>query len=216
MRAIAAGSDLSEAASGVLAGMLYERLQDKPRVSLALSGGRTPWPVFRSLAETVLDWRRVDVYQVDERVAPVGDSARNLTGLNETLLDRVPASVHPMPVSELDLEAAAARYAAELPAVLDIVHLGLGADGHTASLVPGDPVLDVDDRPVAITQPYQGHRRMTLTFAGLARAARIVWIVAGADKAPVLARLRDGDAGIPAGRVPRAQAIVITDEVTRQ
>ncbi len=213
MRIIVAGSDLVEVASGVLAGALHECLEQGDRVSLALSGGRTPWPVFRSLAETKLDWARVDVYQVDERVAPEGDPARNLTGLREALLDRVPVTVHPMPVNEPDLEAAAERYAASLPPVLDIVHLGLGVDGHTASLVPDDPVLETD-RTVAMTQLYEGRARMTLTFPALERAARIVWIVAGADKAPMLTRLRAADPSIPAGRVSQARALLVTDEVS--
>ena len=210
MRIIVAGSDLVEVASGVLAGALHECLEQSDRVSLALSGGRTPWPVFRSLAETKLDWARVDVYQVDERVAPEGDPARNLTGLREALLDRVPVTVHPMPVNEPDLEAAAERYAASLPPVLDIVHLGLGVDGHTASLVPDDPVLETD-RTVATTQVYQGRARMTLTFPALERAARIVWIVAGADKAPMLTRLSAADPSIPAGRVSQARALLVTE-----
>lgn len=216
MRTIRAGNDWVEVASGVLAGALHERLEERERASLALSGGSTPWPVFRALAEMKLDWARVDVYQVDERVAPAGDRARNLTGLREALLDRVRATVHPMPVEDPDLESAADRYAASLPRGLDVVHLGLGADGHTASLVPGDPVLEVRDRPVAITAPYQGRRRMTLTFAALERAARIVWIVrgAGSDKATVLSRLRATDPGIPAGRVPQSRALLITDEVS--
>jgi len=213
MRIIVAGSDLVEVASGVLAGALHECLEQGDRVSLALSGGRTPWPVFRSLAETKLDWARVDVYQVDERVAPEGDPARNLTGLREALLDRVPVNVHPMPVNEPDLEAAAERYAASLPPVLDIVHLGLGVDGHTASLVPDDPVLETD-RTVAMTQLYEGRARMTLTFPALERAARIVWIVAGADKAPMLPRLRAADPSIPAGRVSQARALLVADEVS--
>ena len=210
MRIIVAGSDLVEVASGVLAGALHECFEQGDRVSLALSGGRTPWPVFRSLAETKLDWARVDVFQVDERVAPEGDPARNLTGLREALLDRVPVTVHPMPVNEPDLEAAAERYAASLPPVLDIVHLGLGVDGHTASLVPDDPVLGTD-RTVAMTQVYQGRARMTLTFPALERAARIVWIVAGADKAPMLTRLRAADPSIPAGRVSQARALLVTE-----
>lgn len=211
MRVIRAGTDLSATATGVLSRALADALGAKPRVSMAVSGGSTPWPIFRSLARTPIDWQRVDVYQVDERVAPDGNPARNLTGLREALLDRIPAVVHPMPVDEPNLDAAAERYAADLPEVLDVVHLGLGDDGHTASLVPGDPVLAITDRAVALTAPYRGHRRMTLTFPALARAASIVWIAAGTEKAPMIQRLIDADPSIPAGRVPRERAVLLTD-----
>ena len=211
MRVVRAGPNWAEAAAGVLVRALTVRLREKPRVSLALSGGQTPLPVFRAVAETRLDWRRIDIYQVDERVAAHGDPARNLTGLTEALLDRVPATMMPMPVEEPDLEAAADRYAALLPAVLDVVQLGIGDDGHTASLIPGDAVLDVTDRTVAVTQAYRGHRRMTLTFPALQRAASIVWIAVAAGKVPMLQRLLDADPTIPAGRVSQKRAILVTD-----
>jgi 6-phosphogluconolactonase len=215
MEIIRAQRDLVEVASGVLRSALEGCLRRKARVALALSGGQTPWAVFRLLAKAELDWSRVDVYQVDERIAPTGDPARNLQGLRDALLDHVPAKVFPMPVEESDLESAAERYENTLPDLLDIVHLGLGDDGHTASLVPGDPVLDVSDRLVAVTRPYRGHRRMTFTFAALERADKIVWIVAGADKAGVLSRLIAADPGIPAGRVPQSRAVLVTDGITR-
>ncbi len=210
MRVVRAGPDLTEAAAAVLVRSLMDHLRDKRRVSLALSGGRTPWSILSSLARTDLEWNRVDIYQVDERVAPDGDLARNLTGLTTALLEHVPATAYPMPVQGTDLEAAAVRYAAELPEVLDIVHLGLGDDGHTASLVPGDPVLDVVDRRVAVTTPYKGHRRMTLTFPAFERVGSIIWIVAGADKASMVERLLAADPTIPAGRVPQKRAVLIT------
>jgi 6-phosphogluconolactonase len=213
MRVIRAGSSLPATAASVLVRALEDRLQQKPRVSFAVSGGRTPWPVFGALVEAPLDWSRIDLYQVDERVAPFGDPARNLTGLTQTLLDEVPAKMHPMPVNEPDLDAAAERYGAALPRSLDIVHLGLGDDGHTASLVPGDTVLHVTDRPVAVTQAYRGHRRMTLTFAALQRADSIVWIVSASGKVPMLERLIRADPTIAAGCVPQAHAVLLTDEV---
>ncbi len=212
MREVRAGSDLARTAADVMASALGDALREKPRVSLALSGGSTPWPVFRQLADAPLDWRRIDVYQVDERVAPAGDPVRNLRGINEALLERAPARAHPMPVESADLDAAAADYAAALPDALDVVHLGLGDDGHTASLVPGDPVLDVSDRLVAITQPYRGHRRMTLTYPALNRARSIVWIVSAAGKAAALRKLRRAESSIPAGRVEQAHAVLLTDE----
>lgn len=212
MREVRAGPKLVKTAADVIAKRLGDCLRDKPRVSLALSGGSTPWPVFRLLAEVPLDWQRVDIYQVDERVAPAGDPARNLTSLNETLLDRAPAMVHPMPVDELDLRAAAMRYEAELPDALDLVHLGLGEDGHTASLVPNDPALEVTDHRVAVTQPYRGRPRMTLTLPALNGAGYIVWIVSSAGKDWALQKLRSGDAAITAARVDQTRAVLLTDE----
>lgn len=215
MRVICAEDDLPEAAAGALSRALQSALLRKPRVSLALSGGSTPLPALKRLARADLDWTRVDIYQVDERIAPAGDPARNLVGLSTALLDHVPAALHPMLVEAADLEVAAAQYAADLPGALDVVHLGIGDDGHTASLVPGDPVLDVTDRQVAITQPYRGHRRMTLTFPALERAGAIIWIVSGASKAHMVERLLAVDPTVPAGRVPQERALLITDRPPR-
>ena len=190
------------------------------RFALAVSGGHTPWQMLRALAGDEVPWSRVHLFQTDERVAPAGHADRNLTHIGESLLGRValPAGhLHAMPVEEADLEAAAARYARELaavagtPPVLDLVHLGLGPDGHTASLVPGDPALDVADADVAATGAYQGRRRVTLTFPMLDRSRRVLWLVTGGEKAAMLARLRAGDVSIPAGRVRRDHAIVVAD-----
>jgi 6-phosphogluconolactonase len=153
----------------------------------------------------------VTVFQVDERVAPDGDPDRNLTQIQAALPAAALERVRPMPVLEADLDAAAARYAAELPARLDLVHLGLGPDGHTASLVPGDAVLDVDDRQVAPTAgEYQGRRRLTLTYPAIDAARRVLWLVTGADKRGALGRLLAADPAIPAGRV-RAEGVVVCD-----
>ena len=190
------------------------------RFVLALSGGRTPWQMLRALADEEVPWSDVHVFQVDERIAPAGDPERNLTQLRESLLDRAalpPQQIYAMPVEEADLDAAASRYASTLervagvPPVLDLVHLGLGADGHTASLVPGDPVRDVSDRDVAITGVYMDRRRMTLTYPIINRARRILWLVTGADKVAMLPRLLAADASIPAGRVNPARALVLAD-----
>jgi 6-phosphogluconolactonase len=188
---------------------------------MAVSGGRTPWKMLRALADEPLPWADVHVVQVDERVAPDGDPDRNLTHLRESLLAHcplVPEQVHAMPVDRLDLEAASERYALTLreiagsPPVLDLAHLGLGPDGHTASLVPADPVLGVTNADVALTAIYQGRRRMTLTYPMLNRSRCILWLVTGHDKADMLPRLRDGDRSIPAGRISRQQSVVLADE----
>jgi 6-phosphogluconolactonase len=190
------------------------------RFVFAVSGGRTPWAMLRALAEEDVPWKDVHVVQVDERAAPAGDPGRNLTHLEQSLLAHAPlppAQVYAMPVETADREAAAAQYAATLaavagtPPVIDLVHLGLGPDGHTASLVPGDPVLEIADRDVAWSGPYQGLRRMTLTFPALDRARRILFVVTGADKAAMLERLARGDRTIPAGRVSARNAIVVAD-----
>ncbi len=101
---------------------------------------------------------------------------------------------------------------AEIPKSLELVQLGPGADAHTASLVPGDPVLDVSDRAVALTGDCQGRRRMTLTYPALDRARRLLWVVSGADKADALHRLLAGDRSIPAGprRPPRRRPTTTT------
>jgi 6-phosphogluconolactonase len=213
MRVIHAETNLAGVASELIAEELRARVAVAGRSSIAVSGGRTPWAVFERLSETELPWRSVDVYQVDERVAPRDSADRNLTGLVDTLLDRVPAASHPMPVETDDLEGAADWYAAELPPSLDVVHLGLGDDGHTASLVPGDAALLIESKAVAVTGPYRGHRRMTLTRPTLDRAGLIVWIVAGTDKAPMVERLIAGDASIPAGLISQERAVLVTDAV---
>jgi 6-phosphogluconolactonase len=168
--------------------------------------------MFELLADQRIDWGSTEVFQVDERVAPDGDPDRNLTHMRKHLPETAVQRLRPMPVTGDDLDAAAARYESSLPAVLDIVHLGLGPDGHTASLVPGDPVLDVTDRRVALTGgEYQGHRRMTLTYPALAPARRIFWLATGEDKADALDKLLAGDRSIPAGRVEAADALVLAD-----
>src|SRR5499425_2105233 len=190
------------------------------RFVMAVSGGHTPWQMLRALANEKVPWESVHVMQVDERVAPAGDPDRNLTHLRESLLEHAPMrpeQIHAMPVESVDLDAAAKQYAETLcefagsPALLDLAHLGLGPDGHTASLVPGDPVLDVTDVDVALTGIYQGRRRMTLTYPMLNRARRIVWLVTGREKAEMLARLYAADPSIPAGRVVQQQALVLAD-----
>jgi 6-phosphogluconolactonase len=187
---------------------------------MAVSGGKTPWVMLRALASEDVPWDSVHVVQVDERIAPAGDPDRNLTHMRESLMEHAPLrpeQIHAMPVEASDLPTAATSYALTLqelagsPPILDLVHLGLGPDGHTASLVPGDPVLGVTDVDVALTGVYQGRRRMTLTYPIINRARNILWVVTGSEKVGMLARLRDGDPSIPAGRVRRDQAVVVAD-----
>jgi 6-phosphogluconolactonase len=187
---------------------------------VAFSGGGTPWRMLRALAGEEVPWEGVHVAQVDERVAPAGHPDRNLTHLRENLLAHAPLRperIHPMPVESSDLEAAAVQYARTLreiagsPPVLDLVHLGLGPDGHTASLVPGDPALGVTGADVALTGVYQGRCRMTLTYPVINRSRRILWLVTGSEKAGMLRRLRDADPSIPSGRVLGDRALVLAD-----
>jgi 6-phosphogluconolactonase len=200
------GAELVVAAAG-------DSIEARGSFSVAFSGGRAPWRMVELLGDHQIGWDSTEVFQVDERIAPEGDPDRNLTQLVRHAPAEALGRLRPMPVGEADLEAAAAAYAAQLPESLDLVHLGLGPDGHTASLVPGDAVLEVDDRLVALTAgEYQGRRRMTLTFPALAAARSILWLVTGEDKRDALAKLLAGDRTIPAARVDAPDAIVVCDE----
>ena len=195
-------------------------VQGKGRFVMAVSGGRTPWIMLGHLSSMDMPWSAVHLLQVDERVAPDGDPDRNWTHLKESLLDHVPLrpeQVHAMPVNASDQTQGASDYADVLtalcgtPPAIDLVHLGLGNDGHTASLVPGDPSLDVMDRFVAPCGIYQGRRRMTLTYPVLNAARKIVWVVTGSEKADALAKLLAADPSIPAGRVVQDRAVALVD-----
>jgi 6-phosphogluconolactonase len=212
---------VAQKAAAMIASEARAAAASRGRFLMAVSGGHTPWVMLRALVEEDVPWPAVHVVQVDERVAPAGHPDRNLTHLRESLLDHaplVPEQIYPMPVESPDLETAAAQYAATLrqmagsPPVLDLVHLGLGPDGHTASLVPGDPVLNVKDADVAVTGTYQGRRRMTLTYPMINRSRRVLWVVTGSEKSQMLNRLLAGDESIPAGRVRGGQALVLADE----
>lgn len=214
-----AGSVAREAAK-FIGGQARTAVAARRIFTMAVSGGHTPWIMLRELAHEDMPWKAVHVVQVDERVAPAGDPDRNLTHLTESLLSHAPLrpeQIHAMPVESADLEASAARYSQTLreiagsPPILDLVHLGLGPDGHTASLVPGDPVLKVNDADVAVTGIYQGRRRMTLTYPIINRARCVLWLVTGIEKVGMLTRLRAGDISIPAGRVRADQAVVLAD-----
>jgi 6-phosphogluconolactonase len=207
-----------------IAQVAREAVMERGRCALAFSGGSTPWRTLRALAEKDVPWDRVHLFQVDERVASSGDPERNYSRLKEVLVDRIAipcANVHPMPVEEEDLDEGARRYEAILhqiagtPPVLDLVQLGLGEDGHTASLFPGDAALKVVDSDVAVTGICKGRRRMTLTFPAIDRARCILWLVTGSGKAAALERLLAGDRSLPAGRVLRSRAVLLADMSAR-
>ena len=220
MQILADADAVAHEAARIIAAEARAAVEARGRFIMAVSGGRTPWQMLRALANEDVPWESVHVVQVDERIAPAGDPDRNLTHLRASLLANAPLpaeQIHAMPVEETDLQAAACRYAHTLeqiagtPPVLDLAHLGLGPDGHTASLVPNDPVLSVTDRDVALTGLYQNRRRMTLTYPMLNRSRRILWVVTGSDKVEALARLRDADVSIPAARIRQEQALVLAD-----
>jgi 6-phosphogluconolactonase len=212
-------------AAAVIAAAARAAVTSRGRFIMAVSGGHTPWRMLRALASDELPWQQVYVVQVDERVAPAADPDRNLAHLRASLLDHAPLPpdhIHAMPVEAADLDRGAEQYALTLrdvagsPPVLDLVHLGLGPDGHTASLVPGDPVLDITDADVAATGSYHGRRRMTLTFPIINRSRLVLWLVTGSEKAATLVRLRDGDRSIPASRVRQDRSLVLADRAAAE
>jgi 6-phosphogluconolactonase len=187
-------------------------IRERGRFNMAVSGGRTPWRTLELLADSSLNWSKTSLFQVDERIAPTGSKERNLTHLVLSLPLICQAAIRPMPVGADDLYTAAAGYEYSLPDRFDLIHLGLGPDGHTASLVPGDGVLEVTDRAVALTDgEYQGTRRMTLTYPPLSRARKILFLVTGDEKRDALSRLLAGDPSIPAGRVKNDDMLTVTD-----
>jgi 6-phosphogluconolactonase len=210
----------ARAAAKYVAAEASSAVAARGRFVMAVSGGRTPWIMLRALATEELPWEHIHVVQVDERVAPAGHSDRNLTHLLESLVPHSPIRpvIHAMPVESPELEAGVTQYLAMLrdiagsPPVLDLVHLGLGPDGHTASLIPGDSVLKVTDTDVALTGEYQRRRRMTLTYPMINRARRILWLATGSEKASALTRLRQGDLSIPAGQISQERAVIFADQ----
>lgn len=213
-------SAVAVAAARLIAAAARDAVADRGRFLMAVSGGKTPWAMLRVLAAEDVPWPNLHVFQVDERLAPDGDADRNLTHLLTSLAGTAPipaGNIHAMPVTAADPEQAARAYERTLaawcgqPPVLDLIHLGIGADGHTASLVPGDPAVECRDRDVALCGVYQGRRRMTLTFPLLDRARRILWLATGAGKSPMIARLLAADETIPAGRVAQDNAVLLLD-----
>ena len=214
---------VAKAAAGVIAADARAAVAARGIFTLAVSGGKTPWAMLKDLASEEVPWSQVHVFQIDERIAPEGDPDRNLTHLHESLLGNAPIpkeNIHAMPVNAVDPVEGAKEYQALLteicgnPPTLDMAHLGLGPDGHTASLLPNDPVLTVIDRDVALTDPvhlYQNRRRMTLTYPMINRSRKIMWLATGAAKVPMIVRLRDADSGIPGGRIAQENALLLTD-----
>lgn len=196
--------------AGPAAAWISNRLRSAARrsgtASLALSGGSTAPALVAALAGHDLDWSAVTAWQVDERVVPDGDPARNAGQL-----DDLPCRVIPMPVTARDLRAAARRYGAGLPERFDVVHLGLGDDGHTASWPPGRPAVIASQRPVELVPDFNGHDRMTLTVRVVNTArARLVFTV-GASKRPMVERWLLGDRSLPITSVRRTGTVLFVD-----
>jgi 6-phosphogluconolactonase len=187
-------------------------IADRGRFNFAVSGGKTPWRMLELLSESSLNWSKTSLFQVDERIAPTGSMQRNLTHLVLTLPLICQAAIRPMPVGADDLATAASGYEYSLPDRFDLVHLGLGPDGHTASLIPDDRILEVTDRQVAITAgDYQGTRRMSLTYKAIDRARQILFLVTGEGKEEALSKLTAQDPSIPAGRIENPNVTLVTD-----
>jgi len=211
---------LARRAAAVIAADARAAVSARGRFVMAVSGGKSPWLMLADLANEDVPWANVHVFQIDERIAPAGDPDRNYVHLRDSLLQHAPIppeQIYAMPVESPNVEAAAKEYAHTLegvagkPPVLDLAHLGLGPDGHCASLIPGDPVLNVMDRDVAITGVYQGRRRMTLTYPVINRSRRILWLVSGKDKVSAFPKLRAADPSIPAGRISQTQGLLLAD-----
>lgn len=221
IRTFQSSNEVAKEAALYIADNIRIHVAKKGFFTLAISGGRTPWEMIRELAAEDLPWEKVFLFQVDERIAPDGHPDRNLTQLfnsieGTSLMTRL--NIFPMHVIAEDLEVACAEYSDNIKRItetgkLDLIHLGIGTDGHTASLIPGDNVLEVQNRDVALTNhPYQGRQRMTLTYPLINQAEKILWVITGEEKAEMLSRLLNQDPAIPAGKVSQSQAIILTEE----
>lgn len=213
-------TEATEAAALLFAEQAIEAVRAHGRCVVAVSGGKTPEPMFRSAAQLAIPWTTLDVFQVDERVVDTSDSRRNAAVVRETWIapGLLPSErFFPMPVESADIAAGARQYARLLensagsPPTIDLVHLGLGDDGHTASLVPGDSLIDDDQQLVGLSVPYQGVRRMTLMPRVLNRSSAQLWLVLGTSKAMALRGLWLNDRVLPATHIDRARATVIAD-----
>jgi len=212
IRAVADEDEAARTAAAFIEVSAAEAIAERGRFNFAVSGGKTPWKTLELLSDGGMDWSRTSLFQVDERIAPTGSLERNLTHLVLSLPLICQAAIRPMPVGAEDIESATASYDYSLPSQLDLVHLGLGPDGHTASLIPGDPVLDVSDRDVALTGgEYQGTRRMTLTYPVINRARKLLFLITGDGKGEALRLLLAGEHSIPAGRIANENSFLVTD-----
>ena len=216
-------SQVAQSAAAYLENKIRETIKEKGSFSMAISGGKTPWEMLKILAKApLMPWSKVNIFQVDEREAPDGHADRNLTQLFKTLEGTgiiTKVNIFPMPVLAENLDDACVEYAENIKTItgdgiLDLVHLGMGADGHTASLIPGDQVCEVIDKDVAMTfGPYQGRNRMTLTYPLINKAKEILWVITGDEKKEMVQRLIAQDPNIPAGKVSQDNALLITDQV---
>lgn len=221
---LANGEALAERAVEAVVSAAATAIDERGLFVWAVSGGTTPRRMLELLSErSDVDWGRTHLFQVDERLAPDGDADRNATMLDDALLTATflgtnqPAGVWLMPVTGNDPVAASAEYGRQLdaiagsPVVFDLIQLGLGSDGHTASLIPGDPILQVDDVDVALTGEYQGRRRMSLTWPVLDRAKELLWVIGGASKQRSVEQFLDNDPSIPATLPTQSRATVLLD-----
>ena len=207
----------AQRAARLIADALAAAIDERGRASVAFSGGHTPTAMFEVLAREPLAWEHVHVMQVDERVAPDGSPDRNSTALRRALLDRVDAHAHLMDVTADDLGDAARRYGELLTThePFDVVHLGVGDDGHTASWPPGDPVIDERDRTVTIVGPFNDFVRMTITPPVVDRARSVLFLIGGESKAAALDRLMAGDPALVATRALGPRTVVVADRAAR-
>lgn len=220
VRHYADGSDLARSAAELILDDCERALAARTSdYVLGLSGGHTPQLMFHALADLPMPWSRVHIFQVDERVAAAGSEDRNLTHLTDCLLAHVEipiANVHPMPVESDNLPSACRHYEVELQRVtggapIDLLQLGLGDDGHTASLPPDNPILEVRDLAIWHVETFNGLPRMSMTYPLINTAKRIVWLVVGAAKAEMCRRLVASDRTIPASRVAQDNAVLLAD-----
>jgi len=184
--------------------------------TLALAGGSTPRVLYEQMADCNLPWPDMEIFFTDERCVPADDQDSNFRMANEALLSKVAVNVHRMPGERCDAD----DYETEMRGVFgatpafDLVLLGLGADGHTASLFPGDTALEEDQHwVVAVRRP--DHERLTLTLAVLSSARTALFLVTGPTKRDALRRLLAGE-DIPAARVHAGEVLIIADKAAAQ
>lgn len=223
IRTFQSADQVAKEAASYIADRIRENIARKGHFTFAISGGRTPWAMIKELAKEDLPWEKTFLFQVDERIAPDTHPDRNLTQLFKVIEGSklvLRLNIFPMRVNAEDLSEACADYESHINRMtgngkLDLIHLGIGTDGHTASLVPDDPILEVMEKGVDITgNAYQGRLRMSLTYPLINQAEKILWVITGEEKAEMLNRLLHKDQSIPAGKIDQHHAIVLTEEST--